>query len=227
VATSPDSVTVRVQSDMINVAVKVARFHRTDPNLLARALAMKTHAVYGSGGLEVARHKKRHEDYGEYGMTFIAQCRSDRPAFVIKEESDDSSRPDLLHLYCAMGLPDEHALQQTLLARCKNSMMAACFTHVASVALNLDIEETLITGDPDRCPSFLDALIQIGATVPDAMRIPQDTAFLTADHLHTMKETVEQLASSVHTATAHSELPLMQLHVSDRDAASESEVDYE
>jgi len=116
---------VRVQSSSVNVAVKVAKFNGSDSNLLARALAKQTHTWYGSGTLDVVRHKKSLEDYGEYGTTYLAESNADRPAFVIKEIQDGGRSSHLLHCYGAMQQPNEHALQQTLLARCKNPLMAA------------------------------------------------------------------------------------------------------
>ena len=217
--------TVHVKSDSIHVAVKVAKFHGSDPNILARALAIKTHAMYGSGRKEVVRHKKTLDDYGAYGSTFINQANSDRPAFVIHEGSPDSSDAALLHHYCAMSLPNEHAMQQTLLAKCKTSRMAACFTHVASVALQVDIIPSLITGDPDKCPSFFTALLDIGAELFEDKLFPQETKILGAPELAQIRQEIDDLVHSVHTPTVTYELPSVNFHVQHRETASDSEED--
>ena len=103
--------------------------------------------------------------------------------------------------------------------------MAACFTHVASVALHVDINASLITGDPNKCPSFLADLVKFGATVPNEMRIPQAKAFLTKPKLEEIRQNIENMVSCVHTPRGMRRLPLLQFDVRDIDTASASDDD--
>ena len=128
-----------------------------------------------------------------------------------------------------MLLPHENTMQQTRLARCKNSRVAACFAHVASLALHVDINAHLITGDPDKCPSFLADLVdldRVGANVPNAMRIPQADAFLTEPELEKLRQEIENMDPCVQTPSEMRRLPLLQLHVREEDTASVSEADW-
>ena len=94
--------TVHVNSNSIDVAVKVATFDTYDANFLTRALALKTHKMYGSGKLDIVPRKKRLDDSGEYGDNFFAEWNADRPAFVIIEKSHDRPPREVLHHSCTL-----------------------------------------------------------------------------------------------------------------------------
>ena len=100
--------------------------------------------------------------------------------------------------------------------------MAACFTHIASRALNLDIHENLIAGDPVQCPPFLEALLKMGAVAPDTMKIPQDNTFLTDADLQTVKDSVEYMADQLLVPHVSAPLPSLQMHAPDSDSESPS-----
>ena len=89
--------TVRIKSNSIAVAVIVPTSNTSHPNFLSRALALKTHKVYGSGSLDIVRHKQKSEDHGEYDNTFIAACNAERPAFIIKEKAHASLPDEMFH----------------------------------------------------------------------------------------------------------------------------------
>ena len=93
-------------------------------DLLVRATLSLLDAATARGRLKysVRRHKKR--EYKKDDMEFVvAQCRSDRPAFVLHEPEN----PDVheLYLYNAMGLQRQHKWQQVLLGRCESFAAAA------------------------------------------------------------------------------------------------------
>ena len=98
--------------------------------------------------------------------------------------------------------------------------MAACFTLVASRALNLDIEQTLITGDPVQCPAFLAALLHIGAVEKDTMKIPQDKAFLSKAAVQIIKKSVEHNADELMAPNVRGPLPRLQVHTPDADTST-------
>ena len=98
--------------------------------------------------------------------------------------------------------------------------MAACFAHVASRALNLDIDATLITGDPLQCPAFLAALLQIRAVAPDTMKIPQDKTFLTKAVLQEFKVCMEYNAAQLLAPNVRGILPRLQVHTPDADTST-------
>ena len=101
--------------------------------------------------------------------------------------------------------------------------MAACFTHVASVALQVDIDDTFITGHPDNCPAFLAALLHIGACIPSDMRIPQQKAFLTRPQMDDISLKMYDLLPDMQPPTVMRDLPLLGQHVIYIEPASDSE----
>ena len=98
--------------------------------------------------------------------------------------------------------------------------MAACFAHVASRALNLDIDATLITGDPLQCPAFLAALLQIPAVAPDTMKIPQDKTFLTKAVLQEFKVCMEYNTVQLLAPNVIGPLPRLQVQARDADTST-------
>ena len=100
--------------------------------------------------------------------------------------------------------------------------MAACFTHIASQALNLIIYDSFIAGDSVQCPPFLEALLEVGAVAPDTMTIPQDNAFLTSEELQTFKVDVEGMAEKLMVPHVSPPLPRLQKHAPDSDSDSPS-----
>ena len=101
--------------------------------------------------------------------------------------------------------------------------MAACFAHVASRALNLDIDATLITGDPVQCPAFLAALLHLGAVEKDTMKIPQDKAFLSNAAVQTIKTNMEHNSDHLLAPNVRGPLPRLQPHAPDADTDSSSQ----
>ena len=68
--------------------------------------------------LRVVRHKKEEIHLGDHSA-ILAHCKSDRPAFVIEMlDLANGKSVKLMHFYAAMGLPKQHYLEQSLLARC-------------------------------------------------------------------------------------------------------------
>ena len=101
--------------------------------------------------------------------------------------------------------------------------MAACFTCVASVALQVDINETLFTGNPDKCPAFLADLVEIGASIPSDMRIPQQKEFLTQPEMDDIRLKIHDLVPDMQPPTVMRDLPLLGQHVIYIEPASDSE----
>lgn len=61
---------------------------------------------------------------------YIPQCRSERPAYVVRATFGDD-RWELLHTYCCMGLEKAHPFQQVILSRCKSHELARCVMRAA------------------------------------------------------------------------------------------------
>lgn len=136
---------------MTKVYVKNSAGH--DVNFLLRTLALDTFADFENTrlyqeqiglkrivSLAVLRHKKEEIHIGDHCMV-LAHCRSDRPAFVIRSRADhDLKWTEIMHLYAAMGLPQQHWLQQSLLARCYLS-------HSVALCLLSSIKELLHCSD--------------------------------------------------------------------------------
>ena len=101
--------------------------------------------------------------------------------------------------------------------------MAACFTHIASRALNLRIYDDFIPGDPVQCPPFLEALVEVGAVAPDMMMIiGKNKEFLTSEELQTFKVDVEGMAEKLMVPHVSPPLPRLQKHAPDSDSDSPS-----
>ena len=81
---------------------------------------------------KVATHKREDHEVGPYRM-IIKECTSERPAMVIMfRHHDPSIRPvELMHFYAAMGLSDQHEVQQMLLGRFRDLTLTVCLTQVA------------------------------------------------------------------------------------------------
>ena len=87
---------------------------------------------------KVATHKREDREVGPYRM-IIKECTSERPAMVIMFlHNDPSIRPvELMHLYAAMGLQDQHEVQQMLLGRFRDLTLTVCLTQVAVETFSL------------------------------------------------------------------------------------------
>ena len=112
-----------------------------DCNYLAGLLAREAMDVMGQMRNDsgeklrciIWRHKK--SQYVKDDMEFVvAQCRSDRPAFVVTEEEGNPDLPEL-YLYNAMGLQRQHEQQVVLLGRCASFGAAAALLKAATSTL--------------------------------------------------------------------------------------------
>ena len=85
----------------------------------------------------VTRHKKSAVLINGL-VHWVPLCNSERPAFVWEawqEGSGHDSVEELLHLYCAMGLPHASDLQLSLVGRCKDVSVAAALVRASMVFL--------------------------------------------------------------------------------------------
>ena len=125
-----------------------------DPNFLAQALSKRAAEIFLSSRRaeqlketnkstqfveKVGRHKKELLQLGD-DVALIKQANSDRPFFALMKVSDpivgdEPVELELWHLYCAMGLPEQHPWQQTLLAR--------CYDWIGAISLLCAIQELL------------------------------------------------------------------------------------
>jgi hypothetical protein len=140
--------TVHVAGEGVKVTVAVLAWWRTkkvleragDANFLIKELVCETgRALAGAGrayGVDVVAHKLEAVKLGD-SLYSIAQCASDRPAFVLTEKLAEPDQAPSLYCYLAMGLPDQHQEQQTLLARCANVETAAFFVVAVQRLLKL------------------------------------------------------------------------------------------
>ena len=101
--------------------------------------------------------------------------------------------------------------------------MAACFTHVASVALQVDIIPSLITGDPDKCASFFTALHDMKAELFGDQLLPEESRILGAPQLAQLRTMVYDLVQSVHGPAVPYEVPAAHFRVQHREMSSDSE----
>ena len=103
----------------------------------------------GTVELKVGRHKKTTVDLGDT-QAVIAEANSDRPYFGIQvtdppnETKDTPIKTEWSHTYTAMGLPHAHELQQTILARCYNIDIAACYVKAASELLGMRLRRSSV-----------------------------------------------------------------------------------
>ena len=67
----------------------------------------------------------------------------------------------------AQCLKNEYELQQTLLARCRDSYAAACFNSVVKSELGTALHAQHVTGDVGKCQTFLHHLRQVGFVLKD------------------------------------------------------------
>ena len=113
---------------------------------------MSFHEIEAKGGtveLKVGRHKKTTVDLGDT-QTVIAEANSDRPYFGIQvtdppnQTKDTPIKTEWSHTYTAMGLPHAHELQQTILARCYNIQIAACYVRTASELLGMRLRRSSV-----------------------------------------------------------------------------------
>ena len=90
-----------------------------DCNLVVRDLVVLTHAGMADGPRDVrgrVRAHKHEEVFLGNALFKVRSCASDRPAFVLEERMEAAEgRPPVVYGYAAMGLPRQHAEQQTLL----------------------------------------------------------------------------------------------------------------
>ena len=70
----------------------------------------------GSMKFFMGRHKKTEHELGGHRYVVIA-CHSDRPYFGITYGRPGKTPKEILHLYEAMGLTQDHALQGTCVSR--------------------------------------------------------------------------------------------------------------
>ena len=80
----------------------------------------------------------------------MKQANSDRRVFALKRVTASSvegeaQESELWHLYCAMGLPRQHAWQQSLLARCYDFHGAASILCAISNVLGKSVYSEMIT----------------------------------------------------------------------------------
>ena len=150
-----DAITVHVVSaKKVNIAIPLnwhlcRRLNPTtgmfadDCNFLAGVLAraaVRTFNTTNAAGLtqltfEIRRHK-RQQFLAEDTEFVVAQCHSDRPAFVGYVRGDEQQK-HALYLYNAMGLPRQHEHQQVLLGRCADFAAAAALLRAATSSLGL------------------------------------------------------------------------------------------
>lgn len=74
---------------------------------------------------------------------YIPQCRSERPAYVVRAAAGDD-RWELLHTYCCMGLEKAHPFQQVILSRCRSHELAQCVMLAASDLFGYHINKQLV-----------------------------------------------------------------------------------
>ena len=92
----------------------------------------------------VTRHKKNAVMINGL-LHWVPQCNSERPAFVweaSQEGNEHNAVKELLHLYCAMGLPHASRLQLSLVGRCKDTSVAAALVKASMEFLNTEFHET-------------------------------------------------------------------------------------
>ena len=84
----------------------------------------------------VAWHKRDEEEVR--GVQYVtARCATNRPAFLVLTEGQVTGADTvLLYMYCAMGLPGAHELQQTVLARVSSLALAAALVKAAVTLLD-------------------------------------------------------------------------------------------
>ena len=101
-------------------------------------------------GVRTERHQKATWEFGEETVV-LSKCRSDRAAFAVVVEQPlpgDRGAPvrtEWSHTYCAMGLPKQHAWQQTILARIRNVDVAACFLKAVVRILGAGFYRSLVS----------------------------------------------------------------------------------
>ena len=81
----------------------------------------------------------------------MKQAGSDRPFFALMQVTEPSVQgeepleSEIWHLYCAMGLPRQHAWQQSLLARCYDFHGAASILCAITNVLGRGLYSGMIT----------------------------------------------------------------------------------
>jgi hypothetical protein len=109
-------------------------------------------ALLGNGGnikVDVIRHKKpiidletglcrRGASAALSGAVVQATANSDRPGFVVEERATaDGEWKEAVEFYVACGLPYQHDLQESLLARCHNVSVAVCVVSTIASLLHV------------------------------------------------------------------------------------------
>ena len=145
-------------------------------------ISMSFHEIEAKGGtaeLKVGRHKKTTVDLGDT-QAFIATANSDRPYFGIEvmdppnETNDTPLKSEWSHTYTAMGLPHAHDLQQTILARCYNMDIAACYVRTASELLGMRLRRSSVACFKDSAEvAFFKSCADQGVQVDEEDTLPK------------------------------------------------------
>ena len=89
-----------------------------------------------------------------------ARCATNRPAFlVLTGDPVTETETEILHMYCAMSLPEAHELQQTVLARVSNLVLAAALVKAACNLLHCRYAQESVCCENAELQAEWDALI--------------------------------------------------------------------
>jgi hypothetical protein len=167
--------TVHVSDGGVKVTVAVLKQWRAEKvlgegasaNWLIMELLAGAGRAFADAGrahaLDVAAHKLDAVKLGD-SLYSIAQCASDRPGFSLTEQGAGEDQPPSLYCYLAMGLPEQHPEQQTLLARCSSVATAAVYVAAVQRLLGLRLRAECVAAsqEPERARTVRDELALAG-----------------------------------------------------------------
>ena len=162
---------------------------RSDLNLVLKLLWRNAYEEFRStpyGQVDGVQFRKnvvwhKRDEQEVRGVKYVtAHCASNRPAFVVLTgDSVTETENEILHMYCAMSLPEAHNLQQTVLARISSLALAAALVKAAVTLFDFRYADESVCSETPELQAEWDDLINEmrvsrGPAVVDLARAPQE-----------------------------------------------------